>query len=347
MNWYEHIRKRPGMYLGATNQRGFINVLREVLAAQAYGGPYARVGLVLTGPAAARLAFEAPPTTVQQVPGRAPYWVLLSQNLEVLNALSERFYLDLMGPAGQLQGRRHYRKGREVAAEAFAPSAPSLIHATFQLDPDIWGEAFCWNPDFLQGELRTFAYLNPGLRLDLAYRVAEVNCRCLFQYDRGLRDCIEIEILRGSGGAYCLTEIDLTGEGWQLRGAFAFREYSVDAAFLQSYVNQERSPDHGTHVDGFLRGLARGLSQYFREQLPIDPDQVLERRIRENIVAALHLQIAHPHYRGAVKHQLANPEVVEPIVQDVATAVFERLGADPDLAKRVRGGLLQNIAGMT
>ena len=71
LNWYEHIRKRPGMYLGATNQRGFINVLREVMAAQAYGGPYARVGLVLPGPAAARLAFEAPPTTVQQVPGRA------------------------------------------------------------------------------------------------------------------------------------------------------------------------------------------------------------------------------------------------------------------------------------
>ena len=98
LNWYEHIRKRPGMYLGATNQRGFVNVLREVLGAQSYGGPYARVGLVLTGPAAARLAFEAPPSTVQPVPGRAPYWVLLSQNLEVLNALSERFHLDLMGP---------------------------------------------------------------------------------------------------------------------------------------------------------------------------------------------------------------------------------------------------------
>lgn len=337
LKWYEYIRLRPGMYIGQVNERGFIYTLQEVLSAITAKTNSKQFKIELIGKSAFKLTFD------HQGGDLDNNWskISLTNNrvsfldLFVLNALSKVFKISFWDSDKKKIYAQQFKEGVLIEGEVIDTINCASIDIELLLDDTIWGEDFSWNTIYITQQLREFAYLNKHTRFNISYQEGEEACKLIYHFKNGLKDRIDIELLDGLGGSYFATSIDQTIGNIHIELAFAFRDYSVDTPYLQSYVNNYQTSEHGTHVDGLLKGLTYGVMQYFQKHQLVHQYKISEKGIQENLVAAINIKMAEPVFSGCVKNKLANAEVLEPIAKHVAACFFEAIEQDEKATQRL------------
>lgn len=356
----EAVRKRPGMYIGSTSQKGLHHLVWEIVdngIDEALGGFADKIVVSVskdnvitvsdngrgvpvgihekTGVSTAETIY-----TVLHAGGKfggGAYKVsggLHGVGASVVNALSE--FLEVKIYKDQVEYYLRFENGGEVAVPLQETGKTDLQGTTvrFKPDPLIFKETTEFDHEVLRDRLRQMAFLNKGIlivfeddRLEEGKQVQE------FQYNDGLKEYIEFinrnKVAIHPGIVYCEEEKDniIVEVSMKYNDGFVPNIYS--------FCNNISTQEGGTHEDGFRLALTRVINSYAKEHgfLKKDDDNFSGDDVREGLSAIISVKHPDPQYEGQTKTKLGNTEV-RGVVSSLFGAALDRfLMENPDSAK--------------
>ena len=335
----EHIRLRPGMYIGrlgngshvddgiyillkevidnsidefimGAGSRITITVLDNVVTVRDYGRgiPLGKivecVSVINTG---AKYDSEAFQFSVG----------LNGVGTKAVNALSSSFtvtsYRD--GEMASATFEKGIQKGRTKKGQTSEPNG-TLI--SFTPDPEIFPD-YSFNDDFIQERLWNYAYLNTGLTI-------EYN-RKTIRSQHGLLDLLGKDV--GNEMLYPIIHY----KGRQME--FALTHTSSYGESYFSYVNGQHTSDGGTHLAAFKEGVLKGVNEFFKKNWNAP-------EIRDGIAGAISVKIQNPIFESQTKNKLGNTEVRTWIVNEVKEAVVDALMKNQETAASLLNKITTN-----
>ncbi len=236
---------------------------------------------------------------------------------KAVNALSEFFQVTSLR---EEQARRLvFKKGELVAdQEAENQGLPDGTEVIFQPD-EIFFSHFLFDEKYIRRRLWNYAYLNSGLTL--RFNGEQIISR------RGLLDFVEDKV--GEERNYEI--ISYTGKHLE----FAFCHTETYGETYYSFVNGQYTNDGGTHQSAFREGILKGVNEYAQKNL--DGNDV-----RNGIVGAIAVKVKNPVFESQTKNKLGNTEIRGDIVSKVKDVVATRLYENPELAERLMNKIGQN-----
>ncbi|MGF1431770.1 ATP-binding protein [Kitasatospora sp. LaBMicrA B282] len=359
----EAVRKRPGMYIGSTGERGLLHMVFEVAdraVNEVLAGHASCVDVTLTPDGGVRVAddgrgvridesgtsgisgLEALLTRFQTGPGTGGrHDVTLGfcgVGPFVVNALSSRMTAEVRrGGARWVQG---YARGVAVTPLTEAgTSTGSGTTITFWPDADIFGAAEL-SFDDLAERFRELALLNKGLEISLTDQRGPDESRAVrFRYPDGARDFVTLLDEQEETPVHPRI-IGFEREDPRMAGTVevALRWRDSQEERLRSFANS-RPTIGGTHERGFRDGVAAALTAYARERRLMtasDPD-IEGDRIGEGLTAVVSVKLDDPEFEGSTRGVLGDAAVrvcVEEAVQHNLGRWFEE---HPERAAAVIG----------
>lgn len=332
LNWNEAIRKRPGMYLGHVNHKGLVDTLKRLISDFLNLSNSEIVNLEFRNQLEGQIEFR----NIQK-PVRKDISILNRDNLHnqldipVLNALSSN--MEIIFDSTTNSFSQEFVKGEhKEQIENTEVSCKNLI-IKYSLDKEIWGNDFSWNSNYLSYVLREFFYLNSDTKFQITELRDGITNTNSYHYKNGLSDRLEIEILNAIGVCYFKHHLKFNTDQFEYDVAYAFRKYSVDQTFIKTYVNNEITPENGSHLDGLLKGLTYGVMKYFQANDLVNEYKISEKGVKEGLVCMINLKMDSAIYSGCVKNKLANSEIIEPIAKHISEIFFESILRDEESTK--------------
>ena len=332
----EAVRKRPGMYIGTTSERGLHHLVWEIVdnsIDEALAGYCDDIEVIIskensitvkddgrgvpvgihpkTGKSTVETIF-----TVLHAGGKfggGGYKVsggLHGVGASVVNALSEwlevRVYKD-----GNVYFQRFVNGGHpEGDLKIIDTCAKDRTGTTvsFKPDPDIFTETTIFNYETLQQRLRELAFLNKGLRIILMDERQD-NKRDEFLYEGGIREYVEM--LNKNKSPIHDTIIDVTGKDNDISLEVALQYNQSYTSNIYSFVNNITTPEGGTHEEGVRRALTRVLNKYATSSgmLKANDDPFSGDDVREGLTMIISCKHPNPQFEGQTKTKLGNAEV--------------------------------------
>ena len=351
----EAVRKRPGMYIGSTGERGLHHLVQEVVdnaVDEALAGYCDRIEVTLLPDGGVRVADNGRgiPVDNHPVENRPAVEVVLTTlhaggkfggesyavsgglhgvGVSVVNALSRRLDVEVMRDG--YAWRQSYHLG-EPADELTRGEATDLHGTiiTFWPDENIF-ESTEWSFETLSRRLQEMAFLVRGLTIVFAdQRPAYVNGEprmVTYQYDGGIADFVRY--LNGTKDPVHSSVIEFGEEGTGISAEVAMQWNSSYAESVYTFANTINTAEGGTHEEGFRSALTSIVNRYARDQkLLRDKDENLSGEdVREGLAAIIHVKLAEPQFEGQTKTKLGNTEAksfVQKVCNDHLRDWFER-----------------------
>ena len=347
----EPVRRRPGMYVGGTDEKAFHHLAAEVLdnsMDEAVAGHASRIEIDLREDGSLSIrdngrgipvdahpkfktisALEVIMTTLHSGGkfGGKVYETsggLHGVGVSVVNALSE--WLDVEVARDRNLWRQTYSRGKPTSKLQNMGAVHNRRGTTisFRPDPQIFGGELAFKPARLYRMARSKAYL---------YRGVEIRWSCApsllksgdttpesdtIHFPNGLKDFLDQEI----EGADLVTPTPFAGSGEMEAGGrveWAIAWPTDRDGFINSYCNTVPTPEGGTHETGMRNALVKGLKAYAELAGNRKAGQITAEDVLANITAILSVFIREPQFQGQTKERLASPEatrVVETAMRD-------------------------------
>ena len=354
----EAVRKRPGMYIGSTSERGLHHLVYEIVdnaideALAGYcdvidvhinadnsitvldNGRGIPVGINhKAGKPAVEVVF-----TVLHAGGKfggGGYKVsggLHGVGASVVNALSD--WLEVEIYQGGFSYKQRYERGKAMYdLKKTGTTDMRGTKVTFLPDETIFKETTVFDYNTLKSRLREMAFLTKGIKIVLHDDREEEPVVEAFYYEGGIKEYVEY-LNRGKEPLY---EDIIYCEGQKgdvyVEVAFQHNDSYNDSCF--SFVNNITTPEGGTHLAGFKNAMTKTFNEYARNQkLLKDNDTNLSGDdIREGLTAIISIKIPEPQFEGQTKQKLGNSEArgaVDSVVSEQLT-IFREL--NPSVAK--------------
>ena len=236
---------------------------------------------------------------------------------KAVNALSSYFHV-----RSHRDGRffeAFFERGILVSSKEGSTDEPNGTLTEFIPDETVFGP-YKFNEEFIVKRIENYCYLNTGLSIDYN--------RKIFKSQHGLLDLLEKEVQ--DNGIYSM----IHHKSKTLEFAFTHtREYSGENYF--SYVNGQHTSDGGTHQAAFKEGILKGINEFFKKNwAPQD--------VREGIVGAVAVKVQTPVFESQTKNKLGNTEIRMPIVEEVKEAIIDFLHRNPEDAQKLNQKILTN-----
>src|SRR6516162_9428086 len=332
----EAVRKRPGMYIGSTGERGLHHLVYEVVdnaVDEALAGFADRIDVTLLPDDGVRVADNGRgiPVDNHPVENRPAVEVVLTTlhagakfdgksyavsgglhgvGVSVVNALSSRLEVEI-----RLDGhvwRQSYQLGDPVTKLARGEqTAETGTTITFWPDDKIF-ETTEWSFETLSRRLREMAFLNRGLAITLTdQRPAHINGE-----PRGVRYCYQggiadfVRYLNGTKEPVHASVIEFGEEGTGIAVEIAMQWNSSYTESVYTFANTINTAEGGTHEAGFRAALTTIVNNYAQQQkLVRDKDEPLSGEdVREGLAAIISVKLANPQFEGQTKTKLGNTE---------------------------------------
>jgi len=353
----EAVRRRPGMYIGSTDQRGLHHLVYEIAynsIDEAMAGCCSRVTVILRQGGEVRVeddgrgipvdihsatdksALETVMTTLHAGAkfGGKIYQVsggLHGVGASVVNALSSWLTVNIKRDGKLYQ--QEYRQGipqGEVEEVGQASDTGTII--TFLPDEEIFGKASC-DFDTLSERFREMAYLNKGL--EICFRDEGKDREKTFYFDGGITSFVRHlnwnRAVRHRRPIYISKQVNSTIVEVALQYNDGFAET------LLSFANCVNTLDGGTHLTGFRSAITRVLNDYARKNklLKDDEPNLTGEDVREGLTAIVSVKLAEPQFEGQTKSKLGNIEVKSLVEGVVVEQLSLYLEEHPDDAKKI------------
>ncbi len=351
------VRRRPGMYIGSTDQRGLHHLVYEITyncIDEAMAGCCDNVRVTLRQDNSVRvedngrgIPVDIHPTTkitaLETVMtilhagakfGGNTYQVsggLHGVGASVVNALSSWLKVDVRRDGKQYQ--QEYEKGIPLGAvEVVGKASGTGTTVAFLPDKKIFGEFKC-EFNTISDHLRELAYLNKGLEI---YIIDEGTGQERTYYFEGgitgfVRQLNRNRVVRHRHPIYISKAVN----GTIVEAALQYNDGFSES--LYSFANCVNTVDGGTHLTGFRSALTRALNDYARKNKLIKEDEpnFIGEDVREGLTAVISVKLSEAQFEGQTKGKLGNPEVkshVESAVGEGLSLYFEE---HPDDARRI------------
>jgi DNA gyrase subunit B len=332
----EAVRKRPGMYIGSTGERGLHHLVQEVVdnavdEALAGFADWIEVTLLADGgvrvsdngrgipvdnhPVENRPAVEVVLTTLHsggKFDGQS-YAVsggLHGVGVSVVNALSSVLEVEVRRDG--YVWRQSYLASEPVdPLQRGEPTDETGTTVTFWPDADIF-ESTVWSFETLSRRLQEMAFLNRGLAITLTdERPDHINGEphvASYRYEGGIADFVRY--LNASKEPVHDSVIEFGDEGQGISAEFAMQWTTSYAESVHTFANTINTAEGGTHEEGFRAALTSIVNRYAREQnqLREKDENLTGEDVREGLTAILHVKLAEPQFEGQTKTKLGNTE---------------------------------------
>ncbi len=332
----EAVRKRPGMYIGSTGERGLHHLVYEVVdnsVDEALAGFCDRIEVTLLADGGVRVADNGRgiPVDDHPVERRPAVEVVLTTlhaggkfdgksyavsgglhgvGVSVVNALSERLDVEIRRD-GYLW-RQSYQLGdpASVLSRGEATAETGTI-ITFWPDRQIF-ETTEWSFETLSRRLQEMAFLVRGLTIILTdLRPAHINGEprtVTYCYQGGIADFVRY--LNGTKEPVHATVIEFGEEGAGISVEIAMQWNSSYSESVYTFANTINTAEGGTHEEGFRAALTTIVNNYARDQkLVREKDERLSGEdVREGLAAIISVKLANPQFEGQTKTKLGNTE---------------------------------------
>jgi DNA gyrase subunit B len=359
----EAVRRRPGMYIGSTGQRGLHQLFNEVVDnsvdealaghcdhIQAVIAPDNRVTVVDNGrgipvammPEVGLSAAEVVLTKLHAGGkfGGKGYKVsggLHGVGISVVNALSER--LDLEIRRDGYVWRQSYERGDPLGPLERAEESSDLgTTISFMADPEIFDEVDYEFPTLAQ-RVREMAFLTRGLRISLTDERAGGEA-VDFRYDGGIRDFVD-HMNRDKDVVHkTIVYFASEADGGEVEVAMQWNGSYVESTY--SFANNINTVEGGSHLSGFKASLTRTLNEYaWSKGLLKGKDESLTGDdCREGLAAVVSVKLTEPQFEGQTKTKLGNASM-RGLVESVCNArLGEFLEENPNEARAIVNKLI-------
>jgi len=355
----EAVRKRPGMYIGGTGTEGLMHLIWEVLdnsIDEALAGYCTEIELIVHPDHRVTVIDNGRGIPVDMHPEGLTALELVMTKLHaggkfdhksykvsgglhgvgvsVVNALSEELVVEVKRDGKHY--RQRFRRGvRAGDLELIGPAEETGTIVTFLPDREIFGEI---KYDFarLSRRLRELAYLNPGLRIQLDNRIA--NIQRDYKFDGGI-----VEFVKAlCEGKELLHEEPIYFKGKEGANGEVILELAMQFTtdydeHIFAFANNINTKEGGTHLTGFKTALTRALNEYGREKRIItkDEENLDGKDVREGLTAILSVKLTDPQFEGQTKTKLGNPEIQEKTFNFVREQLLLYLNKNPSVARLI------------
>ena len=360
----EAVRKRPGMYIGSTSERGLHHLVWEIVdnsIDEALAGFATDITIKVdkdnivtvedngrgmpvekhekTGISTVETIF-----TVLHAGGKfggGAYKVsggLHGVGASVVNALSE--FLDVtVYKNGEVYNMRFENGGEAVEPLKKIGDCDIEKHGSivsFKADPLIFKETTVYSHDILRDRLRQIAFLNKGIRIIFNdQRIEESKQNLVFCYEGGLMEYVQYLNKNKQPIHDKIVYCEGMEDGIQIEVAMQYNDgYTPN---IYSFCNNINTHEGGYHEDGFKLALNRIINNYAKENnmLKKDDEGLQGDDVREGLTAIISVKHPDPQYEGQTKTKLGNSEVRK-IVSNILGEQLERfLMENPDEAKTI------------
>lgn len=334
----EHIRRRPGMYIGRLGNGSHIDdgiyiLLKEVIDnsidefVMGYGNKI--IITVLDNKVTVRdygrgIPLGAVVDCVSKINTGAKYTGdafqysvgLNGVGTKAVNALSSYFLVTSFRDGKSMTasfGRGVLKSKKEAKTEE-----PNGTYFEFIPDKEIFGD-YQFNDDYIRSRLNNYAYLNTGLVLSFN--------REIIKSQNGLMDLLAKEL-----GDVALYDV-IHYKSQRLEIAFTHTSSYGENYF--SYVNGQHTSDGGTHLAAFKEGFLKGINEYFKKNWAAP-------EIRDGIVGAIAIKLKDPIFESQTKNKLGNTDVKSWIVPEVKEAVVDALMKNTKTAQAMQAKIVSN-----
>ena len=352
----EAVRRRPGMYIGSTGQRGLHHLVYEIVynsIDEAIAGCCDKVdvtiykdgGVEVTDngrgipidihPVTRTSALEAVMTTLHAGAkfGGKSYTVsggLHGVGASVVNALSSRLKVQVKRD-GKLYSQEYRRGKAQNSVEAVGEASDTGTITTFLADKEIFGN-LNYDFDVLAQRFREMCYLTKGLELHLRDERADRDIT--FYFDGGIASFAHY-LNKNRTVLHKPIYISKLVNGTEAEAAIQYNDGFAETAF--SFANCINTQDGGSHLTGFRTALTRVINDYARKAklLKEEDANLVGDDTREGLVSIISVKIAEPQFEGQTKAKLGNPEVKNHVETAVAEGLSQYLEEHPQEAKRI------------
>ena len=356
----EHVRLRPGMYIGSTGPMGLHHLVWEIVdnsIDEALAGFASHIEVdvlpddvisvtddgrgmpVDIHPKTGRPAVEAI-FTVLNAGGKfnnntyKTSGGLHGVGASVVNALSEwlEVYINRNGKTYTQQ----YERGHTVSdLKVIGESEHTGSRVVFKADKEIFKGGTHYDFDTLNNRVQQLAFLNKGLKMTIRDKRVEPIVEHVYCYEGGLIEYVKYlnqgKTLVNPTIIYCdkETDNDVTIE-------IAMQYDDGYQTNIYSFTNNIKTTEGGYHEDGFKLALQRVISNYAKDNNLLKKDEViLGEDTREGLTAIISIKHPHPEFEGQTKTKLGNSEI-RPLVSRIFGEVLEEFLAEhPEEAKSI------------
>ncbi len=332
----EAVRKRPGMYIGSTGERGLHHLVYEVVdnaVDEALAGHCDTIVVTLRSDGGVRVTDNGRgiPVDMHPTEHRPAVELVLTTlhaggkfdgdsyavsgglhgvGVSVVNALSTQLDLEIRRD-GAVWNQTYLRSvpGELVRGAATQDQGTSL---TFWADPEIFTETTSYQYETLHRRLQEMAFLNKGLSITLQDERPDSPDDVVFLYPGGLEDFVRFLNARGDkGDPVHQSIITFTAEtpGMSLEVAMQWMDKSYSES-VHTFANTIRTQEGGTHEEGFRAALTGTVNTWARAKghLKEKEPNLDGSDVREGLTAIISLKLANPQFEGQTKTKLGNSE---------------------------------------
>ena len=374
----EPVRRRPGMYIGGTDERALHHLFAEVLdnsMDEAVAGHAKLIEVTLHADGALSVRDDGrgmPVDPHPRHPDKSALEVILTVlhsggkfsgkayetsgglhgvGASVVNALSDKLEVDVRRDG--FEWRQCFSKGHPLGP--IAKGAPTKKRGTtvlFHPDPEIFGEEAAFKPARLYRMARSKAYLFRGVEIRWRCDPSRINdatpAEAVFHFPNGLADFLKERV----GSTETVTVEPFAGRIERPRLANGEGGGAVEWAvtwsgagfgehdgFVQSYCNTVPTPEGGTHEAGFRAALTRGLKQFAELSGEKRAGLITAEDVAAQAGMLISVFVRNPEFQGQTKERLSSPDAQKLVETVLRDPLDHWLTAQPKAA----GALLQFV----
>ena len=360
----EAVRKRPGMYIGSTDQRGLHHLIYEIVdnsVDEFMGGFCTAVSITIQkdGSVLVQDNGRGIPVDIQSQTGLTALETVMTVlhaggkfggkayavsgglhgvGASVVNALSSSLQAEVVRD-GNIYTQTYSRgiTQTEITTEVAPEGRITGTTVLFMPDTDIFGE-LVYDFNILMNRFREMAYLNKGLQITFKsdwHTSKWPNHELTFYFDGGISSFV-----RGLNQKRNVIHedpiyVEKLIEGTSVEVALQYNETYTESVY--AFANCINTEDGGTHVTGFRSALTRAINDYARKEkfLKDSEPNLAGEDTREGLTAVISLKIQEPQFEGQTKNKLGNPEARTQVETVLGESLKTFLEDNPKEAKTI------------
>ncbi len=366
----EAVRKKPGMYIGGTDERALHHCISEVLDNSidehlAGYGKKIEVTVHVDGSISIRDEGRGIPVDTGKGETMPAVEMVLTRlhsggkygqggytytggthgvGAKCVNAVSEWFEVEVSRD-GKVYSMEFERGKTTKKLDVIGKSKSTGTLITFKPDSEIFQETVEFKKELIVGRLRELAFLNPGLEITLTDERSETPETEHYFYKDGIEEFVKqlgkskqvvhpkpIRISRIKEAAVV---VEGTPRAVKVDIVLQYNDSYIDQ--ILCFTNTINNPDGGSHLGGFRSALTRAINQHAKSNnLLKDKDPAISGDdVREGLVAVISLLHPDPKFESQTKVKLLSPEVEGIVSSATYESLMSFFDGNPSIAKKI------------
>lgn len=354
----EPVRKRPGMYIGSTDERGLHHLITEIVdnsIDEALAGYCDKIIVCLNKDGSVTVTDNGRgiPTGMHKTEHKSAVEVVLTKlhaggkfggegykisgglhgvGLSVVNALSKKLKVEIWQNGTYF--KQEYKRGiPQYPLKEMGETKNRGTAVTFLPDEEIF-ETVTFNYDTLKSRFREIAFLNKGLTIVLQDKREGSEKQDEFYFKGGI---VEFVNFLNKGKDTIFPEpiyINKITKNSEVEISFQYNDGYSEV--INAYANNINTEEGGTHLVGFKNALTKVINDYAQKAKIVKESEKLSGEdCREGLTAVISVKLQNPQFEGQTKTKLGNSEMRIMVEKVMADNFGDFLEENPNLAKEL------------